>query len=590
MKLAKVPISQNELLLYDEELILKILSRLLKCNSQLSLRLAEKILEQNRLEQQNLLKTINLVAAEIGYKADGSKEYAIELLKLCLKFKPNNLEALKNLFWFYFHLKQYNKALDIGNIIYKSRDNIYLKIFANYQILNLYLFISAWDKVNLIAQKHINLLRQLLQQENCSLDTSIRDGFIMVTQPLPYLQDKPQENRILQNKVSQIFQENGKSIATLNPSYLPVKSTTNPLKIGYVAHTLRSHSVGWLSRWLIHYHNREDFKIAIYCINQGEDIVTQKWFQKKADLFYHCTSDTLAIAKKIQEDEIDILVDLDSITLNVTCHLMSLKAAPVQVTWLGCDASGLPSIDYFIADPYVLPKDAQNYYREKIWRLPDTYVAVDGFEVGIPTITRQRLAIPDDAIIYLNHQNASKRHPDTIRLQMKIVKQVPHSYLLIKGSGDPQITRQFYTQLAAEEGVDSARLRFLSRDIEEMTHRANLQIADVVLDTYPYNGATTTLETLWMGIPLVTRVGEQFAARNSYAFMMNVGVSEGIAWTEEEYIKWGIKLGSEEKLRQQVAWKLSQSRKTSPLWNARQFTREMEKAYQKMWQNYLQLA
>jgi predicted O-linked N-acetylglucosamine transferase (SPINDLY family) len=128
----------------------------------------------------------------------------------------------------------------------------------------------------------------------------------------------------------------------------------------------------------------------------------------------------------------------------------------------------------------------------------------------------------------------------------------------------------------------------LPRSGSEAEHRANLAIADVVLDTYPYNGATTTMETLWMCIPLVTRVGEQFAARNSYTMMVNAGISEGIAWSDQEYIDWGIQLGTDENLRKQVFWKLKESRKTSPLWNAEQFTRDMESAYEQMWQIYKQ--
>ena len=108
----------------------------------------------------------------------------------------------------------------------------------------------------------------------------------------------------------------------------------------------------------------------------------------------------------------------------------------------------------------------------------------------------------------------------------------------------------------------------------------------MILDTYPYNGATTTLETLWMGIPLVTRVGEQFAARNSYTFMTNVGIKEGIAWTAEEYIEWGIKLGTDKSLRQKIALDLKTARHTSRLWDAQTFTREMEHAYSEMWQHY----
>jgi predicted O-linked N-acetylglucosamine transferase (SPINDLY family) len=124
----------------------------------------------------------------------------------------------------------------------------------------------------------------------------------------------------------------------------------------------------------------------------------------------------------------------------------------------------------------------------------------------------------------------------------------------------------------------------LGKDPDETTHRANMQIADVMLDSFPYNGATTTLETLWLGIPLVTRVGEQFAARNSYTFMLNAGLTAGIAWTAEEYVDWGVKFGNSAELRQQVAGQLLDARSTAPVWNARQFTQDMEQAYREMWE------
>ncbi|MGF1536862.1 MAG: O-linked N-acetylglucosamine transferase, SPINDLY family protein, partial [Elainellaceae cyanobacterium] len=139
-------------------------------------------------------------------------------------------------------------------------------------------------------------------------------------------------------------------------------------------------------------------------------------------------------------------------------------------------------------------------------------------------------------------------------------------------------------------GVASDRLRFLTRVREEATHRANLGLADVVLDTYPYNGATTTLETLWVGVPLVTRVGETFSSRNSYTMMRNAGITEGIAWSDEEYVDWGVRLGKDPALRQQVTWKLWRSRQTAPLWNGRQFAREMEQAYREMWARYVSSA
>jgi predicted O-linked N-acetylglucosamine transferase (SPINDLY family) len=211
---------------------------------------------------------------------------------------------------------------------------------------------------------------------------------------------------------------------------------------------------------------------------------------------------------------------------------------------------------------------------------------VDGFEIGTPTLTRQDLNIPADAITYLTLQAAVKRNPATIRLQMQIIKAVPNSYLLIKGAGSEKLIKDLFISIAKEEGIDENRLRFLSGVANEEIHRANLQIADVVLDTYPYSGATTTLENLWMGIPVVTKVGQQWASRNSYTFMTYAGISEGIAYSDEEYIQWGIKLGMDEELRKKIAMQLQASRQTAPLWNARQFTKNVEIAYRQMWQIY----
>ena len=148
--------------------------------------------------------------------------------------------------------------------------------------------------------------------------------------------------------------------------------------------------------------------------------------------------------------------------------------------------------------------------------------------------------------------------------------------------------REFFLEIAREENVSGDRLRFLQNVPSEAVHRANLMLADVVLDTYPYNGATTTLETLWQCIPIVTQVGEQFAARNSYTMLVNAGIEEGIARSREEYIAWGIRFGIEEELRREVCQKLKRARNTALLWDGKQFTRDLEDAYTQMWRIYLE--
>jgi predicted O-linked N-acetylglucosamine transferase (SPINDLY family) len=165
---------------------------------------------------------------------------------------------------------------------------------------------------------------------------------------------------------------------------------------------------------------------------------------------------------------------------------------------------------------------------------------------------------------------------------MEILRAVPNSYLLVKGFAEAESLQKLFREIAHREGVNPERLRFLADVDSEETHRANLAIADVILDTYPYNGATTTLEVLWMGIPLVTLVGEQFAARNSYTFMLNAGIEAGIAWNSQEYVHWGIRFGTEVELRKQVSWQLHKSRRQAPVWQVKPFVAAVEAAYEEM--------
>ena len=528
-------------------------------------------------------------------KANQEKKifFAIEIIKLCLELQPDNLTLLNEQAQFYILTNNHQQALEVAYQFYDNCQTLFTKLFGNYRILYTLMLSGNWQKVELIANRHRKLVHEIIEGQTDDIEPIAKNVLVSLTLPWLYLQDNLAENRWFQNQISLLFhQHNSTQILTSdrqsssNCSSL-VNKPNKPLRIGYIAHTFRQHSVGWLGRWLLHHHDREKFQTAIYLGSQAEDEITEIWYKQKVDLVRNFQRDTRSIAQQIREDEIDILVDLDSVTMNITCLVMALKPAPVQVTWLGFDASGLPTIDYFIADPYVLPENAQAHYTEKLWRLPNTYLAVDGFEIGIPTLRRDDLGIPHDAVIYLSSHGGYKRHPAAIRLQMRIIKEVANSYLLIKGISDEKSVKQLFSQIAAEEGVDLERLRFLPKDPNECVHRANLQIADIALDTYPYNGATTTLEILWMGIPLVTRVGEQFAARNSYTFLRNVGVEEGIAWTDEEYLEWGIRLGKDKALREEVAWKLKKSKQTAPLWNGKQFALEMERAYQQMWSNYV---
>lgn len=523
---------------------------------------------------------------------------AARLIEIYLAIAPNNPEMLRLLSAFHDIAGNHSQAIEAAKRCYSLIKTLPEQVYGNHVILRSLMSAGVyWEEAASVFQRQELLLQSMIQANITSLNQPATLRTISSTFFLPYFRDEPRSNRQIQNQIGAIFQANVENYAKDIVERYRQKLSANQrkkapgsrLKIGYLSFCFKRHSVGWLARWLLKHHDTSRFEIHGYFVNSKKiQDPLQDWYINQVEKPYRAGFSSLEIAEQIYQDEIDILIDLDSITLDISCEVMALKPAPIQVSWLGLDASGIPNVDYFIADSYVLPESAPDYYTEKIWRLPRTYIAVDGFEVGVPTLRRDKLNLPNDAVIYLSIQRGFKQNPHTAKLQMKILKQVPNSYLLIKGVAEEEAQKEFFGKIAEAEGVASDRLRFLPEIAFEEVHRANMGIADIVLDTYPYNGATTTLETLWMGIPMVTRVGKQFASRNSYTMMMNAGVTEGIAWTDEEYVEWGVKLGKDDCLRREIAWKLKASRQTSPLWNAEKFTREMEKAYEQMWLKYLE--
>ncbi len=517
-----------------------------------------------------------------------SGRFVLKLTEICNDLYPDRLVTLQFLSGLYSGLGYYAQATATAEQYFHLAPGLVERLFGSYQIQRTHFTAGNWESGTTIIDLHRQLLVELIQALPQNLTQAQCQSLVISSFFLPYTEDNPRINKSLQNQIATIYQQNLPSTSVV-PKFgeSSLAKKTGCIRIGYIGTTFRKHSVGWLSRWLMHHHDRESFQVFVYCLNiNQEDDFNHKWFRDKANITSYFTVYHDEIVAQIRADEIDILIDLDSLTSDITCMVIAEKPAPVQVSWLGWDSTGIPAVDYFIADPYVLPDDAQDYYAEKIWRLPQTYLAVDGFEIGIPTLRREDLDIPADAVIYLSSQSGYKRHPDCIRAQMEIIKAVPNSYFLIKGRSDPETIQNFFGKLAEEVGISLDRLRFLDSVPDELTHRANLGIADIVLDTFPYNGATTTLETLWMGIPMVTQVGQQFAARNSYTFMLNAGIKEGIAWSQQEYIEWGIKLGLDSELRSQIQYKLRSGRATAPVWNAKQFTRDLEQAYRDMWAKY----
>ncbi|MFN5503751.1 MAG: tetratricopeptide repeat protein [Pseudanabaena sp.] len=582
----------------DEGFFIDFLERILiftDCD-EVTLNFVEKLCSYHSQYLKVIIEKLPIISAYLN--SQDKKSQAVRIIEMGLRLEPHSKSFLRTLIDFCL-TSDNPKAIQTAKRLYElSQDSHVIDRVIACESMTRTLIVNClhWEDSKQFYQEYKSALEEIL---NCDYSDLIKYdgvGYLISTGfYFPYFADQPRERHLLMNKVRQIA--NHKICLEYQDKNLEYKKRLalrkrlgkleRPLRIGYLSSCLRRHSVGYLARWLVQNHNLDNFEIYGYMGAAKEDPL-RNWYINQ---FHKSYTDPIpnhpSFATQILKDGIDILMDLDSVTFPCAAIVSVLKPAPIQATWLGWDSLSQDSIDYFIADPYVLTEDADEYYPEKIWRLPQTYIAVDGFESATPTVRRDTLDIPDDAVIYFSAQASMKRHPDTIRLQMQVIKSVPKAYLVLKSYGDQDSLKEFFYKIAESEGVPKDRLRFLTITNSEAEHRANLIIADVILDTYPYNGATHTLETLWMGIPMVTRVGEQFSARNSYTMMVNAGIDEGIAWTDAEYVEWGIRLGTDHDLRNQVILKLRQGRQTAPLWNSRQFTRDMEAAYEQMWQIWL---
>ncbi len=304
----------------------------------------------------------------------GANTFMVDILKFCRTLQPQNFQIAHILGRIYSDIACHDRAIETCASIYDLCTNICDRIRASYPLLIAYLTAGNWQQASLALQRHQQLIEQFSTETFSQLDLVTNQRIIVANVFSPYTEDRPAEYRQLQNKIAEIYlHHNQAHLKNYIAEPTSLQKLAGVIRIGYVGSTLKNHSVGWLSRWLFQYHDRKKFQVLTYCINQNPDNpYYQKWFRDRSNVSYCLVADGERVAAQIRADEIDILIDLDSLTSNTTCQVLAAKPAPVQVSWLGWDATGLATVDYFIADPYVLPDNTQDYYREKILRLPQT--------------------------------------------------------------------------------------------------------------------------------------------------------------------------------------------------------------------------
>ena len=304
------------------------------------------------------------------------------------------------------------------------------------------------------------------------------------------------------------------------------------------------------------------------------------------DHFHECArlSDGAIIAT-VRKVGIDIAVDLKGYTQDARLAPFAARLAPVQVSYLGYPGTvGADFLDYILADATVVPMDQQHFYDEKIVHLPDSYQANDDRRVIAPdTPSRAEAGLPAEGFVYCCFNNAYKITPEIFVSWMRILAAVPGSVLWLLANDSDSITR--LRGVAEAQGVDPARLVF-GPSLPSAQHLARHRLADLFLDTLPYNAHTTASDALWAGLPVLTQLGQAFAGRVAASLLNAVGLTEMITRDAAAYEALAIAIGRDPARAAALKAKLAAAIPTAPLFNTPRFTRHLEGAYRMMWQRH----
>jgi protein O-GlcNAc transferase len=356
------------------------------------------------------------------------------------------------------------------------------------------------------------------------------------------------------------------------------------LRIAYLSSDLRDHAVGQLTRRLFGLHDRASFEIHCYSTGRNDEGAIRRQIAAEADRFIDIRDEGLvASAQRIHRDRIDILIDLNGWTAGNRLEILALRPAPVQATWLGYPGTtGAGFIDYVIADPVIAPAVDQPHFAERLCLLPHCYMIADDRQaISSKSVDRAHNGLPEDGIVFCSFNNGYKIEPDVFGAWMTILRAVQGSVLWLPGLSNP--IRINLHRAATAAGIEPVRLVFADRPAKDL-HLKRLALADLGLDTLIYNGHSTTTDTLWAGVPVLTVRGRHFASRVTASLLTALDMTDCILPDLDAYTATAIALAQDRPRLAALRARLAQNRITQPLFHTHRFVCDLERAYRAMWQ------
>ncbi len=400
------------------------------------------------------------------------------------------------------------------------------------------------------------------------------------------------EPDITNQEVFDIQREFGQRFATNQPDttrpHANVRDPNRKITLAYMSSDFRTHSVAYFFEPVLEKHDRSQFRIVMYSNTSRRDRVTEE-FKKASDLWIETvglTDDMLA--KRIREDQIDVLVDLGGQTSGNRLPVAARGMAPVQIEYLGYpETSGVPAVSYRLTDVHADPEGAADRLSiEKLIRLPNCFHCYRPHGKAPPPAPAPHL--DKGYVTFASFNVLPKVNDRTIAAWCKILSAVPRSrfYIKCKQLREPLVQKRIRDDFA-RFGVDPARIDMESFVPSVHDHLSQYGLVDLALDTFPYNGTTTTCEAMWMGVPVLSMAGTNHRSRVGLSLMSAMGLAnELVAPSLDDYIERAIAWGRDPQYLAEIRQKMRPMMAASPLRDEVGFTRQLEKTYRDLWRNW----
>ena len=358
------------------------------------------------------------------------------------------------------------------------------------------------------------------------------------------------------------------------------------IRIGYLSSDLREHAIGHLMYEVLGLHDRAKVEVfSYYCGIPASGDPIQQHYIKDSDSFVDITGmDDVTAARRIADDGIQILIDVNGYTRDGRIKLLALRPAPIIVNWLGFPGSlGSPYHHYIIADDWVIPEDSEKYYSEAVERI-DCYQPNNRLRVVADhRPTRAEAGLPDNAFVYCCFNGTHKITRFTFERWLDILKRVPDSVLwMLSGA---ELSHGNLKTYAEAYGVDPARIIFAPK-LANPHHLARYPLADLFLDTTPYGAHTTCSDALWMGVPVLTLSGRSFAARVCGSLVRSAGLGDLVTTKPQDFVDQAVAIGRDRARLEGYKAQLKANRDTCTLFDMENLVRGLEASYARMWKAF----